>query len=326
MRNKSLALCILACAVIAASCPPLVALAADENSVSSVEAALANRRAGLSEDEYRFAEEDIIQLDVWGEPELTKLQMQVTPDGKVNIAYLGEMQVAGLTRTELTDRIAKKFEEEGILINPKVQLTIIKMHEPTARVLGEVQRPGAIIFKDGDTILDAVAQAGSYTDNAMLEKATITPKNSDISVPIDLKKMLHGDLTQNYPLQKGDTIYIPPEDYQNKIYVFGQVLKPGIYALKDKTTVLSAISLAGGPTQRGALRSTIIVRGDPAKPERVACDLTKLFDKADLSQDIPLQPGDAVIVPETKRPDWSIISQVLNAITSISYIRRLGIF
>lgn len=281
----------------------------------------------VAADDYRIMEEDVLRIDVWGEPQLSNMQMQVTSDGKINVAFLGEMQAAGLTQTELTQRIKEKFEEAEILFDAKIQISIVTLHQPTARVLGEVQRPGAIVFKDGDTVLDAVAQAGSYTQNAMLERATLTHKSSEKPIPIDLRKMFNeGDLTQNYTLQTGDTIYIPPEDYQNKIYVLGQVLKPGLYALKARTTVLSAVSLAGGPTERGALKSTVVVRGDPAKPERVPCDLTRLFNKADLTQDVALRPGDVVIVPETKKPNWPAISSIVSVISNISVIRRYGLF
>ncbi|MCE5323144.1 polysaccharide export protein [bacterium] len=280
--------------------------------------------------DYKIAEEDILRMDVWGEPQLSNMEMQVTPDGKINVPYIGEMQAKGLTQYKLTEQIAEKFVGLEILIDPKVQISLINIHKPTVRVWGAVNRPGEVQFKEGDRVMDAVAGAGSYViDAAWLEKATLTRKDSEtgnwISMPVDLKKMVaQGDLTQNYELQKGDTIYIPTEDYQNKFYVLGQVLKPGIYDLKDNTTVLSAISLAGGATDRGRLRSTVVVRGDPSKPERVECNLTGLFDKGDLTQDIQLQPGDIVVVPETKTPDLSKIASFISSLVNLSYLRRNG--
>jgi polysaccharide export outer membrane protein len=275
--------------------------------------------------DYLIAEEDILRLDVWGEPQLSNMQMQVTPDGKINVPYIGEMQAKGLTQFKLTQKIVKEFVERDILINPSVQITLVQIHQPTVRVWGAVNRPGEVVFKEGDRVMDAVAGAGSYVmDNAWLEKATLTHKGSTESINIDLKKMTHGDMSQNYELQKGDTIYIPTEDYQNKFYVLGQVYRPGLYPLKDNTTVMSAISLAGGPTQRGVMRSTVVVRGDPQKPERVQCNLTSLIDKADVSQDITLQPGDVVYVPETKTPDVNKIASVISALVNLSWLRRNG--
>lgn len=276
---------------------------------------------------YRLTEEDVLRLDVWNEQQLTNPQLQVTPDGKVNVAFIGPVQAAGLTQAELAASIAKKLEEAGIIENAKLQITLISVHRPMCRVLGAVGRPGEVVFKDGDTIMDAIAQAGSYQEVAWLERATLTHRGADKPIPIDLRKMFNfGDLSQNYDLQKGDTIYVPPETYENKIYVLGFVAHPGIYPIKENTTVLAALGLAGGPNERGSVRSTVVVRGDPAKPQRVKCDLTRLFDKADLSQDLVLKPGDVVLVPETKKPDWGKVGQLLSTITNIGYLRRYGLF
>lgn len=280
---------------------------------------------GVDED-YLLMEEDILKMDVWGEPNLSNMQMQITPGGKVNVPYVGDVQAAGLTQGKLEEDIAKLFEDANILGNPRVTITLINMHQSTVRVLGEVRQPGLVVFKDGDTVLDAIAQAGSYTDNAWLEKATLNRRGSDKPTEIDIKQMLEGDYTHNYKLKKGDIISIPPEDYENKIYVMGQVMRPSMYDLKDKTTVLAAVNLAGGPTERASVRNTKVIRGDPNNPQIVACDLTKMFDKGDRSQDIELMPGDVVMVPETKQPNWNKISQILNTILSFTTIRRYGLF
>jgi len=276
--------------------------------------------------DYRITEEDVLRMDIWGEPQLSNMQMQVTPDGKINVPYINEMIAAGLTQSELAARISKAYEEAEILAGAKVQVTILALHPMRARVLGSVNRPGEIDFKPGDTLLDAIAKAGSYQEDALLDKSTLTRKGSKENIAIDLKKMFKGDLSQNMELAPGDTIYVPPAEYANKIYILGQVLRPGIYPLKDRMTVLSAIGLASGPTERGELRSTVIVRGGPDKPQRVPCNVARLLDKADMSQDIELQAGDTIIVPETRRPDWTKISQLLSTVMNLTYIRRYGLF
>jgi protein involved in polysaccharide export with SLBB domain len=132
-----------------------------------------------------------------------------------------------------------------------------------------------------------------------------------------------GDLTQNLKLQNGDALYIPHEDYHNKFYVFGQVNRPGQYSLKDKTDVLTAISLAGGQTPRATVRKTVVVRTTGGKTEKVNANLSALFDKGDLSQNIALQTGDIVIVPETKSPDIGKIAQYLGAMVNLRYLGGL---
>ena len=323
MRRATLAW-LAACWLASFVFPSPSSLAADGPTVTPV--TTATQPVVAVDENYRVFKEDILRLDVWGEPTLSNMQMQVTPDGKINVPFIGSMQAEGLTQGEITKSISRALADKDILHDAMVQLTLITMHQPTCRVLGEVNRAGTITYKEGDTVLDAVASAGSYTDNAMLEKATLTHKDSDKPIPIDLRKMFRGgDLSQNCRLQNGDWIYIPPEDYNNKVYVLGQVNKPGIVALKDRTTLLAAISTAGGATDQGVLKKTYVVRGNPEKPERVACNLNRLFAKADMSQDIVLQPGDVVVVPE-RGWDWTKVSQILSTIMNVGYIRRLGLF
>ena len=278
----------------------------------------------VSDANYRIAEEDILRMDVWGEPQLSNIQIPVTPGGMISVPYLGDVKAAGLTQAELAKEIAKRLADAQILYEAKVQISVYQLHQPQVRVLGAVQRPGSFPFKTGHTILDAIAQGGSYADDAMLESATLTRKGSEESLPINLRKLFDGDLTQNYVLQDGDKIYIPHEDYNNKIYVLGQVNRPGQYSLKENTTVLAAISLASGQTVDASVKNTIILRGDLSNPTRVKCNLSALFDKGDMSQNIVLQPGDIVVVPSAKKMPWNTIAQIVNTAANLAWLRRTG--
>lgn len=274
---------------------------------------------------YEIQPEDALQVDVWGEPTLQRIQLQVTPDGYINVAYIGDVKASGLKAQDLANAIGQKLIDADILRSPKVQVTVLSVHKLKVSVLGQVNRPGQVEIKDGDTVLEAIAVAGSYTPDAYLEGATITHSGNETE-PLNLKALLHnGDLSHNMKLKKGDTIYIP-EDNTNKFFVLGEVLRPGQYQLRDNTTILSAISQAGGPTPRGTLKSTVLIRGDLKSPERVPVDVAKLMGKADLTQNVDIKPGDVVYVPETSKPDWNKISQILNVISNVGFIRRYGLF
>ncbi len=246
---------------------PASGLAAPADS-GTADAAASTPPATVADADYRIAEEDVLRMDVWGEPQLSNMQIPVPPGGKISVPYLGDMQAAGLTQAELAQQISKKLADAEIVYDARVQISVYVLHQPQVYVFGAVQRPSSFPFKTGATVLDAIALAGSYSDDAMLEAASITHKDSDQSVPLNLKKLFENDLTQNYELQNGDKIYIPHEDYNNKIFVLGQVNRPGVYSLKDNTTVLSAISLASGQTPDGSVRNTVVVRGDPSHPIR----------------------------------------------------------
>lgn len=129
-------------------------------------------------------------------------------------------------------------------------------------------------------------------------------------------------MSQNMPLRDGDTIYVP-EDVKNRFFVLGEVNRPGRYELKEGVCVMDAISEAGGVSERGSARSTYIVRGDAKNSQRIKVDVAKFLKSADVSQNIALKPGDLVYVPESKKPDWAKLGNMLNLIVNSSYLARM---
>jgi len=79
-----------------------------------------------------------------------------------------------------------------------------------------------------------------------------------------------------------------------KVYVVGEVAAPGDYNVNSLSTVLSALSVAGGPTKNGSLRNIQINRGGKVAE---TVDLYDFFLKGDKGKDIRLQPGDTILVP-----------------------------
>lgn len=276
---------------------------------------------------YLVAPDDVLQLSVWGEPQMQGLYLQVTPEGTVNAPVVGSIPAAGRTVSQIRDDIARKFVEMDYLREPTVQLTVYTVHKMRVRVLGQVQRPGLQLMRDGDRLDQAIADAGSFIpDSAGLAKTTITRIGESEPIKVDLAAFYNdGDLSQNLTLKDGDTVYIP-EDTENRFYVMGYVQQPRMFPLKPTTTVTEAISQAGGPIKRGALGRTVVIRkAEDGKPaERISVDVAQILETGDTTKDIRLQPGDVVLVPETKSPDIGNIGQILNALFNVSYLSRIG--
>jgi polysaccharide biosynthesis/export protein len=270
-------------------------------------------------DDYLIQMEDVLRMSVLGEPELTSEQV-VDPKGEINIPLAGAIHAVGLTRQQLTDTVTLKLSK--YLVEPRVQLTLSQYRRERVYVMGMVNRPGVVELKPGDRVMEAMAQAGSFSQDAYLEGAVITPKESQKSVSLDLHKLFFlNDMTQNVPLKDGDTIYVP-ENIDNKFFVLGEVGRPGKFALKDHVTIIDAITGAGGVTPRANAGTTYILRGK----ERIKVDINKFLKSADLSQNIALKAGDVIYVPESNKPDWNKISGIISIIVNSSYlVRSLGL-
>jgi polysaccharide export outer membrane protein len=82
-----------------------------------------------------------------------------------------------------------------------------------------------------------------------------------------------------------------------KIYVVGEVNKPGEYAPSHEVTVLMGLSLAGGFTRFADANRIVIVRRDARGERRIPFDYAAVVEHGDLQQNIALELGDTVIIP-----------------------------
>lgn len=82
-----------------------------------------------------------------------------------------------------------------------------------------------------------------------------------------------------------------------KISILGRVAKPGIYSLTTKTTLLEAISMAGGFTEWANKRKIIVIRNQVGQKKKLRINYKKIVSGKDLSQNIILQRGDTIVVP-----------------------------
>lgn len=317
---KRIAVVVLLMLLLAALCP-IGSMAQDQSApVQNPPSVTEPAKVEALPAGYKLQSDDVIRIGVWGEPNLT-LEQVVDQKGYINMPLLGQIYAQGLTQQDLIDKLKEGLKK--YLVDPKVQIIIVQSRKPKVFVLGQVNRPGLVEFKEGDRVMEAIAQAGSFTNSAYLDGATLTHKGSDQAVPLGLKELFqNGDMSKNIAVLDGDTIYIP-EDNTNKYFVLGEVVRQGMYQLKDNVTVVDAVSQAGGPNPRGKLDGTIIVRGDMKNPERIKVNIGKMIKSGDLSQNVVLKAGDIIYIPETSKPDWSKISSVISAIVNSSYLIRL---
>jgi protein involved in polysaccharide export with SLBB domain len=105
------------------------------------------------------------------------------------------------------------------------------------------------------------------------------------SLRVSIRELQAGQLPEGFTLKDGDSINIPRAE---SVYVMGQVKAPGPYVIEGSLTVMQAIAMAGGPTDRGAMGRVKITRRIGDRVEEV-----KSVKLSDL-----VQPGDTITVPQ----------------------------
>ena len=246
--------------------------------------------------DYVVGPQDVLTITSYDQADLSG-KFTLEADGTFTYPLIGRVKAGGLTLRALEDSLKKRLKDDGFFRNPQITVSVETYKSQKIFVVGEVRTPGTYPLSGDMNLVEAIARAGSTLPTASGEAIVVHPAhgasgptlpNQDAAAKnerVDLRAMQNGVFTDNIVLRDGDTIFVPRAE---SVYVFGQVKNPGAYALQQKdTSVLQALSLAGGINDRGATTRIRIVR-------MVAGEKKEL--KVKLS-DVVL-PGDTIIVAE----------------------------
>ena len=161
----------------------------------------------FGESEYRLGPEDVIEVFVWKQPELSTTVV-IRPDGKVSLPLLGELEAIGKTAVQLQEMVTKRLLQ--YVADPMVNVIVKEINSPKISVLGQVRKPDRYHIKQRLTVLDAIALAGGFTDFAKRDKVTIIRNSGPdkIRIQVNLKKVVQDGRGEVYYVEPLDTIYV----------------------------------------------------------------------------------------------------------------------
>jgi polysaccharide export outer membrane protein len=166
-------------------------------------------KAATEDPNYSIAPEDVLTIDVWKEPEISRT-VPVRRDGKISLPLLNDVQAAGLTPTQLGAEIVEKLR--ATIVHPQVTVIVAQMSSLRIYILGQVTRAGAYPLVPDMTVMQALSIAGGFTPYANLKKIYVMRSENGASriFPMNYKEVISGRKTQqNIPLKAGDTIVVP---------------------------------------------------------------------------------------------------------------------
>jgi len=172
-----------------------------------------NQYASYVEGDYRIGEDDVLQVTVWRNPELS-VTVPVRPDGKISVPLIGDVQAGGNTPMQVAAIIKDKLSAYIREPNVAVILTQLRSHEflSRIRVTGAVRTPRSMPYRQGMTVLDVVLEAGGVNDFAVPNRTKVYRKlkNKIEVIDIDLGDILtKGKLETNVELKPGDVVTVP---------------------------------------------------------------------------------------------------------------------
>jgi polysaccharide export outer membrane protein len=165
-------------------------------------------RALASTAEYQIGPEDVLDISVWKNPELSR-KVPVRPDGKISLPLVNDIQAAGLTPSELRQQLATRLAE--FVPTPEVAVVVQEVQSLKVSVVGAVKTPGRFMLRSSATVLECIALAQGLTEFANREKIVVLRQvgNTTQRIPFNYRKVADGSEQDNFVIKAGDIIVVP---------------------------------------------------------------------------------------------------------------------
>jgi polysaccharide export outer membrane protein len=199
--NRALARCLLLISVLSCALP---GHAQEAISAPATPAAVVGA-------DYQIGPGDMLQVFVWRNPELTST-VPVRPDGKISTPLVEDMVAVGKNPSQLARDIEKVLGEYVKAPQVNVIVTQPVSFFSQVKIVGQVQRPQALPYREGMTVLDAVLAVGGLSQFAAGNRARLvrTEKGKQIEIKLRLDKLIEsGDMSSNVALRPGDLLLVP---------------------------------------------------------------------------------------------------------------------
>ena len=171
--------------------------------------------ASNSSKDFLLGPEDVLDIVVWKNEDLSQKGAVIRPDGKVSMPLIGEIQASGRTANQLASQISARLKE--FKDNPVVTVGVKEVNSYYVYVLGEVSKPGKYQLKSHATVLQAVAIASGFTNYASRNKMKVirhvqgeNGTTREIRIPARYDDLVAGTgEIGNFVLKTGDVVVVP---------------------------------------------------------------------------------------------------------------------
>lgn len=239
--------------------------------------------------DYVIGDGDVLNISVWGMPDLSS-NVTVRPDGKITIPAAGEVLASGLTPVKLGEELTIVLTK--YVKKPIVTVSVASITNNRVYIFGG-GIPSRVVNLPGRTTLFKLLCSLEGVENADLRHAYLSRRGEKV-VRDFYDMFLTGDLAQDIEIEAEDNIFLPTNE-RNKIYVAGAVAAAKYIYYREGISVLDAILEAGGFSDYAKEDGVTIIRN---RTEKIVVNLEKLLKGKDMKQNVPLAPGDYVIVEE----------------------------
>lgn len=212
----------------------------------------------LAQAGYRVGPGDVLKILVFQANDLT-LETRVSEQGTITVPLIGELQVNGLSTSEIERRIERAMREGGFLQRPNVNVNVAQFRSLQVSVLGFVGKPGKFPLEQSrNRLSEVIAMAGGVLPGGADSVTVLRQENGkEVRIDVDLPGLFSDEKVDDVLVRNGDAIYVARAPV---FYIYGEVQRPGQYRIERGMTLAQAIATGGGLTLRASDREVRIDR------------------------------------------------------------------
>jgi polysaccharide export outer membrane protein len=157
--------------------------------------------------EERLGIDDVFEVRVFAEPDLSAVY-RIAADGTIDYPFAGRISVVGLRSGDVQELIANKLQD-GYVKHPQVSVMVKEWNSRKVSVIGQVQKPGAVVYFPNMTVVDAIAGAGGFTPIAAKNSVTL---RREVKGTVESRNCSVADISEgrapNVVLRPGDILVV----------------------------------------------------------------------------------------------------------------------
>ena len=280
--------------------------------------------SGSNLPEQRIGANDLLYIAVYDAPEFSRT-FRVGADGVIRFPMLKQpVRAEGLMPAQLEVAVSDALRNGQLFVDPVVTVTVAEYHSRPISVTGAVKQPLTFQADGPITLLAALTRAGGLAPESGPEILVSRAEPGGSGAPVLAQRILvkglidGADPKLNIRLTGGEEIRVPEA---GKIYVVGNVKKPGVFALQDarQTTVLKVLAMAEGVDSFAAKQAYVYhAEGPEGAKSETPIELAKILQRK--APDAALSANDILYVPDnrTRRAGMAALEKFLMFATGAS--------
>jgi polysaccharide export outer membrane protein len=162
--------------------------------------------------DYKLQPGDVIKMQIFQVPDLDR-EVQVSIRGEILLPLIGRLVVKDRS-LRIVEQTVRALYDRDYLVNPQVNMMVVKYSSRAVNVIGAVNAPQAIEFPPNQalTLMDAITRCGGFNRFANRKSVRLTRTSTDghsENFTINADSLISGKNTERWELESGDVIFVP---------------------------------------------------------------------------------------------------------------------